>query len=133
MGDYQAYVEQSAAHVLSNHELLMSTPSASRLTSFYPTPSESQNTIAQAVIDARHELDDAIKPYLMNWRFDRISVCAKLVLRLAFWELLNTDVAPTIVINEAIELAKCFAEADAYRFINGVLDSFVKKREASTT
>jgi hypothetical protein len=52
MGDYQAYVEQSAAHVLSNHELLMSTPSASRLTSFYPTPSESQNTIAQAVINS---------------------------------------------------------------------------------
>lgn len=52
MTDYQAYVEQSAAHVLSNHELLMSTPSASRLTSFYPTPSESQNTIAQAVCNS---------------------------------------------------------------------------------
>jgi len=53
MGDnYQTYVEQSAAHVLSNHELLMSTPSASRLTSFYPTPSESQNTIAQAVCNS---------------------------------------------------------------------------------
>ena len=52
MTDYQAYVEQSAAHVLSNHELLMSTPSASRLTSFYPTPSESQNTIAQSVCNS---------------------------------------------------------------------------------
>lgn len=30
----------------------MSTPSASRLTSFYPTPSESQNTIAQAVCNS---------------------------------------------------------------------------------
>lgn len=50
--DYQSYVEQSAAHVLANHELLMATPSASRLTSFYPTPSESQNTIAQAVCNS---------------------------------------------------------------------------------
>lgn len=50
--DYAAYVEQSAAHVLANHELLMATPSASKLTSFYPTPSESQNTIAQAVCNS---------------------------------------------------------------------------------
>lgn len=50
--NYQSYVEQSAAHVLANHELLMATPSASRLTSFYPTPSESQNTIAQAVCNS---------------------------------------------------------------------------------
>lgn len=52
MADFQSYVEQSAAHVLANHELLMATPSASRLTSFYPTPSESQNTIAQAVCNS---------------------------------------------------------------------------------
>lgn len=50
--DFQSYVEQSAAHVLANHQILMSTPSASRLTSFYPTPSESENTIAQAVINS---------------------------------------------------------------------------------
>lgn len=84
-------------------------------------------TIAQSVIDMRDTLDEAIKPYLSNWRFERVSVSAKLILRLAFWEFLTTDMAPTIVINEAIELAKCFAEDDAYRFINGVLDSFVKK------
>ena len=50
--DFQSYVEQSAAQVLANHEILMATPSASRLTSFYPTPSESENTIAQAVCNS---------------------------------------------------------------------------------
>lgn len=85
--------------------------------------------IAQAVITERDALDEAIKPFLANWRFERISVCTKLILRLAFWELLNTDVPPVILINEAIELTKCFAESDAYRFVNGVLDSFVKSRE----
>jgi N utilization substance protein B len=46
---------------------------------------------------------------------------------LGLWELLNTDTDPRIVMNEAIELAKCFAEDDAYRFINGLLDRAVKE------
>jgi N utilization substance protein B len=84
--------------------------------------------MAQAVIQDREMLDEAITPFLANWRFERLSVCTKLILRMAFWELLNTDNPPVVVINEAIELTKCFAEADAYRFVNGVLDGFVKKR-----
>ncbi|PKN03821.1 transcription antitermination factor NusB [Candidatus Dependentiae bacterium HGW-Dependentiae-1] len=86
--------------------------------------------IAYAVIQERDTLDKAIEPFLANWRFERLSVCTKLILRLAFWELLNTENPPAIVLNEAIELTKCFAESDAYRFVNGVLDSFVKRREA---
>jgi N utilization substance protein B len=89
-------------------------------------------TITNAIIENRKELDEAIKPLLHNWRFDRIGVCTKLVLRFALWELQNTDTIANIVLNEAIELAKCFTEKDAYKFINGILDEAVKKmgREA---
>ncbi len=89
-------------------------------------------TIAGDIIAKRSELDDAIKPLLHNWRFDRIGVCTKLVLRLALWELHYTKTTANIVMNEAIELAKCFAERDAYKFVNGILDEAVKKmgREA---
>lgn len=83
--------------------------------------------VAQSVIVQRQMLDDAIKPLLHNWRFDRIGVCTKLVLRLALWELHNTKTSANIVLNEAIELAKCFAERDAYKFVNGILDEAVKK------
>ena len=82
--------------------------------------------VSQAVIDSRDNLDEIIKPLLINWRFDRIGVCTKLILRLAVWELLNTDEPHNIIINEAIELAKCFSETDAYKFINGILDEAVK-------
>ena len=83
--------------------------------------------IAQDIIQKRDELDTAIKPLLHNWRFDRIGVCTKLILRFALWELTYTKTAASIVINEAIELAKAFAEKDAYKFVNGVLDEAVKK------
>jgi len=83
-------------------------------------------SIAQTVIDKRDELDTQIRPLLINWRFERIGICTKLILRMALWELLNTDIAPNIIINEAIELAKCFSESDAYKFVNGILDEAVK-------
>jgi N utilization substance protein B len=85
-------------------------------------------SVAHSVIEARDTLDEVIKPLLANWRFERIGDCTKLILRLAIWELLNTQTPPTIVINEAIELAKCFAEKDAYKFVNGLLDKLVKNR-----
>ncbi len=83
--------------------------------------------IAQAIIDKRDELDEFIKPLLSNWRLERVGTCTKLVLRLAIWELLNTNIEPKIILNEAIELSKCFSERDAYRFVNGVLDEALKR------
>jgi N utilization substance protein B len=85
--------------------------------------------IADQVIAQKDALDEIIKPFLANWRFERIGVCTKLVLRFAVWEIKNTQTPATIVINEAIELAKCFAEKDAYKFVNGVLDKMVKAQE----
>jgi N utilization substance protein B len=76
----------------------------------------------QAVVNEREELDEMYKPLLTNWRFDRIGVSTKLILRFALWELKHSTTDPRIIINEAVELAKCFAEDDAYRFINGILD-----------
>lgn len=91
--------------------------------------------VAYAIIQDREKLDEEIKPLLHNWRFERVGVCTKLILRFAIWELLHTDTTANIVINEAIELAKCFAEKDAYKFINGILDEMLKKlgREAEVT
>lgn len=81
------------------------------------------------IIEQREQLDDRYKPLLANWRIERLGLCTRLIMRLAIWELFNTDTAHQIVINEAIELAKCFAEKDAYKFINGILDQLVKKQQ----
>ncbi len=82
---------------------------------------------AEAIITQRDELDKIYQPLLSNWRFDRLGVATRLILRFATWELLYSDVQSIIVINEAIELAKCFAEKDAYKFVNGILDEVAKK------
>lgn len=81
---------------------------------------------AQAIIAIKEELDKEYIPFLENWRFERVSTVTMLILRFAVWELLHTNTSPNIIINEAVELAKCFAEDDAYRFINGILDRVSK-------
>jgi N utilization substance protein B len=84
---------------------------------------------AAAIIESRQSLDERIIPLLDKWRFERLGMCTRLIMRLALWELLYTTTQPNIIINEAIELAKCFAETDAYKFVNGVLDEWVKKNK----
>lgn len=84
-------------------------------------------SIAQAVADNRQDLDAYYMPHLSNWKLERLSVPTKLILRYAIWEMLNTDQEVSVVINEAVELAKAFAEKDAYKFINGILDTVAKK------
>lgn len=85
--------------------------------------------IVKKVAESRELSDQIIQKYLSNWRLDRLSVSTKLILRLGIWELLNTDTPFNIVINEAIELAKCFSEQDSYKFINGILDEVAKNIE----
>jgi len=87
---------------------------------------------ALKVVEQRDLIDEHIKPLLHNWRFDRIGTCTRLILRIALFELMNTDLDISVVMNEAIELAKCFAEADAHKFINGVLDEWVVTQNLET-
>lgn len=61
-------------------------------------------------------------------RQEQVSMVVKLILRFGIWELNNTDIDKSIIINEAIELTKCFAEKDAYRFVNGILDRIAKNQ-----
>ena len=57
-------------------------------------------SVAYAVIQDREKLDEDIKPLLHNWRFERVGVCTKLILRFAIWELLHTDTVANIIIND---------------------------------
>ena len=41
------------------------------------------------------------------------------------------DVPPNVVLNEAIDLAKYFSNAEAGRFVNGVLDKLNKEIHGS--
>jgi transcription antitermination protein NusB len=69
-------------------------------------------------------VDEAITAALKNWRFDRVAAIDKAILRLATFELLRDLQTPSsVVLDEAVELAKRFGEKDSPPFVNGVLDA----------
>ena len=51
------------------------------------------------------------------------------ILRLATYEILyDTEVPPSVAINEAVELAKVYGGDDSSKFVNGVLGKIALKR-----
>jgi N utilization substance protein B len=74
------------------------------------------------------ELDAAIAEAAANWRLDRIATVDRTILRLGAYELAAEAQTPAaVVLDEAVELAKRFGEADSPAFVNGVLDAVRKK------
>jgi N utilization substance protein B len=73
-------------------------------------------------------IDAAIASALSNWRMDRLAAVDKGILRLATFELMHDpETPPAVVLDEAIELAKRFSEAQSPAFVNGVLDAVRQK------
>jgi len=75
------------------------------------------------VLAHRAMIDERIKACLVNFEIERLAVVDRNVLRVAIYELLfSHEVAPVIIINEAIEVAKKYGTEKSGGFINGVLD-----------
>lgn len=88
--------------------------------------------IVTQIAEKQKDLDNMLIPFLENWRFERVGKCTLLVLRYAIWEMIYSKTPHNIIINEAIELAKCFSEKDAYKFVNGVLDKISNSLKQET-
>ena len=75
----------------------------------------------------RIQIDHYIEQYSHGWKLSRISKTALAVLRCAVCEILYMDDIPNAAaINEAVELAKGYDDADTVAFINGVLGGFMR-------
>jgi len=69
------------------------------------------------------DLDARIQETAQNWALDRMAAVDRNILRLASYELLNCPETPaSVVIDEALEIAKLYSAQDSSKFINGILD-----------
>lgn len=75
----------------------------------------------------REEIDPLIQRYSEHWRIERMAVVDRNILRIAVFEFLHEDEIPTtVVINEALEIARRFSTEESTQFINGILDAINK-------
>ena len=87
-------------------------------------------SLAEGVVEHVAELDPLIAEAAAHWRIERMNVLDRLVMRLAVYEFLYERETPaTVIINEALELARAFSSDEAVPFVNGVLDGIKRKLE----
>ena len=71
-------------------------------------------------------IDETISKYLNGWKITRLSKVTLSILRISVCEMLVNKLHPAISINEAVELAKQYAEDGSASYINGVLNNISK-------
>jgi len=87
--------------------------------------------LVRGVCARRDEIDGFIESTSAHWRIPRMAPVDRNILRIAVFEMLEEAfLAPAIIINEAIEIARRFSGDAAALFVNGVLDAVRKKLAA---
>ncbi len=73
-------------------------------------------------------IDAAVAGAAKNWKLDRIAAIDRSILRIGAYELYyELQTPPSVVIDEAVEMAKRFSEAEAPAFVNGILDAIMRQ------
>ena len=86
--------------------------------------------LISGVINNVEAIDETYAPHLTR-PLEDLDQVDKAVLAVGTFELMYRQEIPyRVVINEAIILAKEFAEQDSHKFVNGVLDKVVKAIKA---
>jgi len=84
--------------------------------------------LAKVALERQADFDARIAETLEHWRPERLAVTDRILLRLACAELFDFPaIPPRVTLDEYIELAREFGDEESWRFVNGVLDSIVKR------
>ncbi len=87
--------------------------------------------LAAGAMAHRAEIDLLITKHADNWEIGRMATVDRNVLRLAAFELLHElDTPVSVVIDEAVEIAKMYSTVDSGKFVNGILDQIKISRPA---
>lgn len=90
------------------------------------------DSVVSGVANRTEDLNGEIRKYSIGWDVSRISRLTRCVLQLAIYEILYVEDVPTgVAISEAVRLAKKYDGDDTGAFVNGILGSFARAREAA--
>lgn len=76
--------------------------------------------LVYGVLDNIENIDQKISKQAVDWELSRMAYVDRNILRIAIFEM-ESDIPVGVAINEAVELAKEFADEKSSSFINGIL------------
>ena len=97
-----------------------------------PITRQSATDLARCAWEGRELADRWVERLAPQWPPRRQPGVDRNILRMAIWELTNTDTPPKVVLDEAIELAKIYSTENSPAFVNGVLDAVLKEHRTLT-
>jgi N utilization substance protein B len=95
---------------------------------FIPETIDFALRLAEAAWEARAKSDAIIEKFSIDWPLERIGKVDRSILRLALYELAEKETPASVVINEAVELAKKYGGEDSSKFINGILGAYLRAK-----
>ncbi|WP_099950639.1 transcription antitermination factor NusB [Ezakiella peruensis] len=72
-------------------------------------------------LDNKDNIEDIINREEKNYKFNRIPLLDKCIVRLALVEIKYLDIPIGVAINEAVEISKIYSEVDSYKVVNSLL------------
>ena len=106
-------IDQAIKNVSENEKLIPETKDFARY-------------LAKATWEAREAIDQIISKLAIDWPLDRIGKVDRSILRLAIQEMRMAETPTSVIINEAVELAKKYSSPEAAKFINGILGTYAR-------
>lgn len=86
--------------------------------------------MAEGAWNQRQTIDAQLERLAPQWPPRRQPSVDRNILRVAVWELGNSQTPPKVVLDEAIEMAKIFSTEQSAAFVNGVLDAVLREHMA---
>lgn len=113
----KTFREESVSDLITQHEIDYE----------YKCDEEIESTTNE-IVEKIPELDEIIAKFSTSRSISRIPKVNLSILRLAIFEILyRADIVPqNAVVNEAVGLAKTYAQDTDVRFVNGVLGAFTR-------
>ncbi len=89
------------------------------------------DTVVRGVQRDCEDIDSRISAASERWAIDRMARVDLAIMRLAVWEILHeADVPGPVVISEAVEMANRYSGEGSGRFVNGILGTILRRKEA---
>ncbi|MGB9612676.1 MAG: transcription antitermination factor NusB [Candidatus Margulisiibacteriota bacterium] len=85
--------------------------------------------LATSAWEDKDESDRIISRLTIGWPLERLSKVDHSILRLALYEIRSGQTPASVVVDEAVELAKKYSSEEAAKFINGLLGSYLRENQ----
>ncbi len=72
-------------------------------------------------LDNKDNIEEVINREEKNYKFNRISLIDKCIIRLALVEIKYLAIPVGVAINEAVEISKIYSGVDSYKVVNSLL------------